>query len=50
VTPVAVVEGLSDGRQVQIVSGLTAGDQILADARRQLPVDARVKPVLTPAR
>jgi RND family efflux transporter MFP subunit len=46
VAPVAVVEGLSDGRVVQIVSGLTAGDQVLADARRQLPADARVKPVL----
>lgn len=46
VLPVAVVEGLSDGRQVQIVSGLSAGDQVLADARRQLPADARVKPVL----
>jgi RND family efflux transporter MFP subunit len=46
VAPVAVVEGLSDGRVVQIVSGLAAGDQVLADARRQLPADARVNPVL----
>ena len=46
VAPVAVVEGLSDGRVVQFVSGLAAGDQVLADARRQLPDDARVKPVL----
>jgi membrane fusion protein (multidrug efflux system) len=46
VTPVTVVEGMSDGRQVQIVSGLNAGDQVIADARRQLPADARVKPVL----
>jgi HlyD family secretion protein len=44
--PVAVVEGLTDGRVVQVVSGLAAGDQVLADARRQLPPDARVKPVL----
>jgi RND family efflux transporter MFP subunit len=44
--PVTVVEGLNDGRVVQIVSGLAAGDQVLADARRQLPADARVKPVL----
>ena len=44
--PVAVVEGLTDGRVVQIVSGLAAGDQVLADARRQLPADARIKPVL----
>ena len=46
VMPVAVLEGLTDGRQVQIVSGLDTGDQVLADARRQLPADARVKPVL----
>ena len=43
--PREVVEGLNDGRQVQIVSGLTAGDQVVADARRQLPADARVKAV-----
>jgi RND family efflux transporter MFP subunit len=46
VTPVPVVEGLRDGQRVQIVSGLAAGDQVLADGRRQLPADARVKPVL----
>jgi RND family efflux transporter MFP subunit len=46
VAPVAVVEGLTDGRVVAIVSGLAAGDQVLADARRQLPADARVNPVL----
>ena len=45
VTPTPVVEGLSNGRQVQIVSGLNAGDQVIADARRQLPPDARVKAV-----
>lgn len=50
VLPVAVVEGLTDGRQVQIVSGLAAGDLVLADARRQLPADARVKPVLQEGR
>ena len=49
VTPVTVVEGLTDGRQVQIVSGLKAGDTVLADARRQLPADARVNPVLQAA-
>jgi RND family efflux transporter MFP subunit len=46
VSSVAVVEGLSDGRVVQIVSGLSAGDQVIADARRQLPADARVKAIL----
>jgi HlyD family secretion protein len=49
VTPVRVTEGLSDGRRVQIASGLAAGDQVLADARRQLPSDARVKAVVQPA-
>ena len=42
---VSVVEGLSDGRRVQILSGLSAGDQVLADARRQPPSGARVKAV-----
>ena len=46
VTPVTVVEGLNDGRLVQIVSGLSAGDHVVADARRQLPADARVKAIL----
>jgi RND family efflux transporter MFP subunit len=45
VTAVPVVEGLSDGRQVQIVSGLAAGDQVVADARRQFAADARVRPI-----
>lgn len=46
VTPILVTEGLNDGRQVQILSGINAGDQVVADARRQLPADAKVKPVL----
>jgi RND family efflux transporter MFP subunit len=46
VTPVAVVEGLTDGRLIQIVSGLSAGDLVIADARRQLPADARVKAIV----
>lgn len=50
VVPVTVVEGLNNGRQVQIVSGLAAGDQVLADARRQLPPGARVTPVLQEGR
>jgi hypothetical protein len=45
VTAVPVAEGLTDGRQVQILSGVSAGDQVLADARRQLPADARVRAV-----
>jgi RND family efflux transporter MFP subunit len=44
-TPVPVVEGLTDGRLVQVISGLSAGDQVLADARRQLPAGSRVRAV-----
>jgi RND family efflux transporter MFP subunit len=46
VAAVPVTEGVTDGRRVQIVSGLSAGDQVIADARRQLPAGARVKGVL----
>ena len=46
VVPITVVEGLSDGRLVQIVAGLSPGDQVIADARRPLPTDARVNPIL----
>jgi RND family efflux transporter MFP subunit len=42
---VPVVEGLSDGRAVQVISGLSAGDQVLADARRQFPAGSQVKAV-----
>src|SRR6266508_3891289 len=42
---VPVVEGLSDGRRVQVLSGISAGDQVLADARRRLPAGSRVKAV-----
>ena len=45
VSPVPVSEGLNDGRQVQILTGLSAGDQVLADARRQPPAGARVKAI-----
>lgn len=43
--PVEVTEGLTDGRLVQITTGLAAGDQVMADARRQLPEGARVKAI-----
>lgn len=46
VTPVPLTEGLTDGRRIQILSGLSAGDQVLADARRQVPAGSRVKPVV----
>lgn len=45
VAAVPVVEGLSDGRRVQILSGLSAGDQVLADARRQVPAGSKVKAI-----
>jgi RND family efflux transporter MFP subunit len=43
VTAVQVTEGLTDGQRVQIVSGLAAGDVVVADARRQLADGARVR-------
>lgn len=43
VTAVPVTEGLTDGQRVQIVSGLAAGDVVVADARRQLADGARVR-------
>lgn len=43
VKAVGVTEGLSDGQRVQIVAGLTAGDVVVADARRQLSDGARVR-------
>ena len=43
VSTVTVAEGLTDGTRVQIVSGLAAGDLVLADARRQLAVGSKVR-------
>lgn len=40
---VVVTEGLSDGTRVQIVSGLAAGDVVMADARRQVPTGSKVR-------
>ena len=45
VTVVEVAEGLADGSRVQIVKGLSAGDTVLADARRQLAVGAKVRAI-----
>jgi HlyD family secretion protein len=44
---VPVVEGLNDGRTVQIVSGVSAGDYVVADGRRQLPADAKVNAIVS---
>ncbi|MGE3469300.1 MAG: efflux RND transporter periplasmic adaptor subunit [Vicinamibacterales bacterium] len=43
VQAVEIAEGLSDGQRVQIVSGLAAGDVIVADARRQLSDGTKVR-------
>ena len=42
---VEVVEGLNDGTRVQILKGLSAGDKVVADARRQVPAGAKVRGV-----
>ena len=42
-----VTEGLSNGTQVEIASGLTAGDVIVADARRDVAPGARVNPIFS---
>lgn len=42
---VTVTEGLTDGRLVQIASGLQAGDVIVSDARQDVSVGAKVNPV-----
>lgn len=43
VKAVDVTEGLSDGTRVQILTGLKAGDIVVADARRQLADGTRVR-------
>ena len=43
VTAVEVAEGLADGARVQITKGLSAGDIVLADARRQLAPGTKVR-------
>lgn len=45
VSTVVVSEGLADGTRVQILSGLAAGDTVLADARRQIPAGSKVRGV-----
>ncbi|MBI4888183.1 MAG: efflux RND transporter periplasmic adaptor subunit [Acidobacteria bacterium] len=42
---VVVSEGLTDGRLVQIASGLQAGDVIVSDARQDVAAGTRVNPV-----
>ena len=45
VQQVAVTEGVTDGRVVQIAAGLKSGDVIVADARQNVAAGARVNPV-----
>ena len=45
VSTVEVVEGLGDGARIQIVKGLSAGDKIVTDARRQIAPGAKVRGV-----
>ena len=45
VRDVAVTEGLTDGRLVQIANGLQAGDTILSDARQGIAAGTKVNPV-----
>jgi len=46
VNEVPVTEGMTDGRLVQIASGLQAGDVIVSDARQDAAVGAKVNPIL----
>jgi RND family efflux transporter MFP subunit len=43
VTTVEITEGLSNGSRVQIVTGLAAGDTVLADARKQIAPGVKVR-------
>ena len=43
VTTVTVTEGLADGTRVQIKTGLSAGDVVLADARRPIAAGTKVR-------
>jgi HlyD family secretion protein len=45
VRAIDVVEGLGDGRRVQIVSGLASGDRVVADARRQIADGVKVNAI-----
>lgn len=43
VTLVEITGGLTDGSRVQIVKGLSAGDKVLADARKQIASGVKVR-------
>ena len=46
-TEVPVTEGLTSGSFVEISSGLTAGDVIVADARRDIAPGSKINPVFS---
>jgi len=46
ITEVPVTEGLSDGRLVQIASGLQPGDVVVSDARQGVAPGAKVNPIV----
>ena len=43
VSAIEIVEGLSDGTRVQVVKGLSAGDTVLTDARKQIAPGTKVR-------
>ena len=45
VQEVPVTEGLASGALIQIASGLSAGDVIVSDARRDVTAGVKVNPV-----
>jgi RND family efflux transporter MFP subunit len=45
ISEVPVTEGLANGTHVEIANGLKAGDTIVADARREVAIGAKVNPV-----
>jgi RND family efflux transporter MFP subunit len=46
-TEVPVSEGLTNGRLIQIASGLKAGDTIMADARQDVAAGTKVNPIVS---
>jgi multidrug efflux pump subunit AcrA (membrane-fusion protein) len=46
VSAVPVTEGIVDAGRVQILSGVSAGQQVVADARRQVAEGVKIRPVV----
>jgi RND family efflux transporter MFP subunit len=45
VAAVVIEEGATDGERVQVLSGLAAGDRVLADARRPVSAGTKVRAI-----